>query len=130
MGADGLTWISNPGRHELEAYDAKGIMVRQWGVYGTSVGMFIGCCNPTDFAFLPDGRVITAEKGVPRVKVFSVDGKLQSVVARPAEFASEAVGMDVAADGQGRVWVMDPVGRELRIYGPKGGSGLAQGGTL
>jgi hypothetical protein len=130
LGSDGFVWISNPGRHELEAYDANGIMVRQWGIYGTSVGAFIGCCNPTDFAFLPDGRVITAEKGTPRVKIFNANGKLHSVVAGPGDFAQEAAGIDVAADAQGRVWVMDPVARELRIYSPKGETGLAQGGTL
>jgi hypothetical protein len=118
--ADGIVWINNPGRHELEAYDDKGVMVRQWGEGGSGIGRFSGCCNPTDFFMLADGRIVTTEKGTPRVKVFDSAGVLQSVIA--ADFAPEAAGIDVAADAHGRVWVLDPVAKQLRIYAPKGGA--------
>jgi hypothetical protein len=114
---DGLIWINNPGRHELEAYDAQGVMVRQWGEGGAGIGRFSGCCNPTDFFMLADGRIVTTEKGTPRVKVFDRAGVLQSVIA--TDFAPEAAGIDVAGDSAGRVWVLDPVGHDLRIYAPK-----------
>jgi DNA-binding beta-propeller fold protein YncE len=113
VAADGLVWINNPGRHELEAYDAQGIMVRQWGLAGEGVAQFTGCCNPTDF-FLMGDRVITAEKGTPRVKVYDGSGSLLSVVA--TDFAPNAAGIDVAADSAGKVWALDPVGHDLRIY--------------
>ena len=32
---------------------------------------FFGCCNPAQLAVLPDGRFVTAEKGIPRVKIYS-----------------------------------------------------------
>lgn len=114
---DGLVWINNPGRHELEAYDAQGVMVRQWGEGGAGIGRFSGCCNPTDFFMLADGRIVTTEKGTPRVKVFDAVGVLQSVIT--TDFAPEAAGIDVAGDSAGRVWVLDPVGHDLRIYAPK-----------
>jgi hypothetical protein len=116
-GGDDLVWVNNPGRHELEAYDSKGVMVRQWGEGGVGIGRFSGCCNPTDFFMLGDGRIVTAEKGTPRVKVFDAAGVLQSVIA--TDFAPQAAGIDVAGDASGRVWVLDPVGHDLRIYAPK-----------
>jgi hypothetical protein len=124
-GAEGMVWVNNPGRHELEAYDDKGMMVRQWGEAGTGIGRFSGCCNPTDFFMLADGRIVTTEKGTPRVKVFDSAGVLQSVIA--TDFSTEisginTPGLDVAADAQGRVWILDPAGKELRIYAPKGGA--------
>jgi hypothetical protein len=119
---DGLVWINNPGRHELEAYDGAGVMVRQWGEGGTGIGRFSGCCNPTDFFMMEDGRIVTTEKGTPRVKVFDQAGVLQSVIT--TEFAPEAAGIDVSGDSAGRVWVLDPVGHDLRIYAPKA-AGLA-----
>jgi hypothetical protein len=122
---DGLVWINNPGRHEFEAYDDQGVMVRQWGEGGTGIGRFSGCCNPTDFFMLGDGRIVTAEKGTPRVKVFDAGGVLQSVIT--TDFSPQAAGIDVSGDKAGRVWVLDPVGRDLRIYAPKA-AGLA--GTL
>lgn len=115
--AEGMVWINNPGRHELEGFDGRGVMVRQWGEAGPGIGRFIGCCNPTDFFMLGDGRIVTAEKGTPRVKVFDAQGKLESVVT--TDFAPQAAGIDVAADASGRVWVLDPVSREVRIYGSR-----------
>jgi len=120
--SDGTIWIANPGRHSLEAYDATGTMIRMWGEEGTSVQAFPGCCNPTDFALFPDGSFVTAEKGTPRVKVYTKDGKLDSVVVGPESFAMDkmegatALALDVAVDHKGRVIVLDPVKRVVRIY--------------
>jgi hypothetical protein len=33
----------------------------------------MGCCNPACFALLSDGRIVTVEKGVPRIKVFRAE---------------------------------------------------------
>jgi hypothetical protein len=119
-GPDNSVWVNNPGRHELEAYDAKGVMIRQWGEGGPGIGRFSGCCNPTDFFMMADGRIVTAEKGTPRVKVFDAAGVLQSVIA--TDFSPDAAGIDVAGDSAGRVWALDPVSREIRIYAPKNGN--------
>jgi hypothetical protein len=120
--ADGMIWINNPGRHELEEYDAQGMLIHQWGQPGTDIGRFSGCCNPTDFFLFGDGRIVTAEKGTPRVKVFDARGVLESVIT--TDFFQNAAGIDVAGDVSGRVWVLDPVMHDLRIYAPKTG-GLA-----
>jgi sugar lactone lactonase YvrE len=119
-GPDGTVWVNNPGRHEMEAFDKQGVMIRQWGEGGPGIGRFIGCCNPTDFFMLADGRIVTAEKGTPRVKVFDATGVLQSVIT--TDFSADAAGIDVSGDAAGRVWVLDPVSREIRIFAPKNGN--------
>lgn len=116
LAGDGTIWIANPGRHQLEAYNAQGEVFQTWGQNGTTIEAFIGCCNPTDFALFADGRFVTAEKGVPRIKVYTPDGRLESVVAGPDSFAANAAGLDVATDTAGRVWVMDPALGAVRIY--------------
>ena len=55
-----------------------------------------------------DGRIVTAEKGTPRVKVFDAAGVLQSVIT--TDFSADAAGIDVAGDGR---IVADRPAREL-----------------
>jgi sugar lactone lactonase YvrE len=77
---------------------------------------FCGCCNPTDIALLADGRVVTAEKGLPRVKVMNPDGTLSCVVAPPDGLSAGASGTDLAVGPDGRVYVLDPQVQLVRIF--------------
>lgn len=119
VATDGRVWIVNPGMHRLEEYGGEGNLLRSWGVFNAELAGFTGCCNPTDFAFLPDGRFITAEKGIARVKVYLPDGTLEALVAGPDDFAPGDVGLDVAADASGRIFVLDPLARNVRIFSAK-----------
>lgn len=132
VGADGLLAINNPGRHLVEFYQRDGERVRSWGRPGVAIDAFCGCCNPIALARRPDGRVIAAEKGLPRVKIYSAAGALESVVAGPSSFAAVASetresmdadtahdGLDVAVQVDGRVWVLDLVGGVLLAFRPK-----------
>jgi sugar lactone lactonase YvrE len=114
-GKDRL-WIVNPGRRRVESYTFDGRILAHWGKASPKIEGLCGCCNPTHIALLPDGRLVTSEKGLPRVKVYSADGELLSVVAPPAAFADAAAGLDVAADSQGRVYVLDPIARKVRVF--------------
>ncbi|MGE4180494.1 MAG: hypothetical protein AB7J34_11770, partial [Limisphaerales bacterium] len=80
LGADGLLRITNPGRHRVEVYTQDGDLVQSWGRAGVGVDAFCGCCNPIAVDLLADGRVVTAEKGLPRVKVFEPSGRLETFV--------------------------------------------------
>ncbi len=129
-GRDGLVWINNPGRHKVEAYTHDGDLEQSWGRPGVAIDAFCGCCNPVSLAALPDGRWVTGEKGLPRVKVYSADGRLESVVAVPDQFAAVASedresrsvtdtvqdGLDVAVDAEGQVWVLDLVGATVQSF--------------
>jgi sugar lactone lactonase YvrE len=117
---DNSVWIVNSGRLRLERYSADGTFLSAWGEAAMAIQGFCGCCNPSHIAVMSDGRVVTAEKGLPRVKVYRPDGKLDAVVATPDSFDAAATGLDLAVDSTGRIRVLDPVRRQVRTFLPHG----------
>lgn len=115
----GSVWATNPGRHEVELYNTDGSLKRFWGKASFATEGFSGCCNPTDIAVMPDGRFITSEKGLPRVKIYNNKGKFQGIVAGFETFAPNVVGLDLAVDSNGRVFVLDTATNNVRVYVPK-----------
>ncbi|MDP6444223.1 MAG: NHL repeat-containing protein [Pirellulaceae bacterium] len=124
----GLVHVANPGVLRIETYSFDGQMEVRWGEAGSGIDDFFGCCNPTQFAVLPSGEIVTSEKGVPRVKVYSEYGEFGSVVAGPQQLdvAESELGdpravqakavFDVATDSQGRVLVLDPRRKTVRVF--------------
>ena len=119
LDANGNVWVNNPGRHRLEAYAENGETIRTWGTPGSEIQGFCGCCNPTDFAFLADGRCVTSEKGIPRVKVHASDGTFQNVVAGAESFEGDNISLDVAVSADGRICVLDPAKKAVRVFESK-----------
>ena len=85
--------------------------------------------RPT-WRFLPDGRFVTSEKGIPRIKIYTGLGEFECVVAGPQE-----LGISLTAVGDaryrprqqnfryrhqplGQVLVLDPAGRRVRVFSP------------
>ncbi|MCX7818613.1 MAG: hypothetical protein N2652_05315 [Kiritimatiellae bacterium] len=116
-------WIVNPGELRVELWTADGRRLRSWGRPGMDLEGFCGCCNPTDIVLLPDGSVATAEKGIVRVKVYRADGSLESVAAAPDQFAPDTVGLDLASDAAGRLYVADPARRAVRVFARRAKTG-------
>ncbi len=109
--------VANPGHRSIQYHSLDdGALLKSWGEASNAVEGFGGCCNPTDIALLPDGRVVTSEKGLPRVKVYSDEGKLLSVVVPPDDFLPPTAGIDVDADSHGRIAVLDPQRNLVRLY--------------
>jgi hypothetical protein len=130
VARDGLLRVANPGRHRVETYTFDGDLELSWGKPGAAIDAFCGCCNPCNIELLPDGRVVTYEKGLPRVKVFSAKGELEGVVAGPASFADPSKsgaaldddshgGLDGAIDALGNVFVLDLIARDVQVFAPK-----------
>ncbi len=129
---DEVLWVVNPGARRLEAYSFEGQLDLYWGDTSVAVEGFFGCCNPANFALLPDGSFVTAEKGLLRVKVYTVDGQFDCVVAGPEQldsakgpntapraesrFDHEMKAVDVATDGRGRVLILDPARASVRVF--------------
>ncbi len=109
-------WVANPGERELRRYDRNGVMDRQWSHVGRTIDRFSGCCNPVDIAIRADGNIVTSEKNIVRVKVVSPTGELVGVVAGPRSFDQGIEELDVAIDARGRILVLDPVKKAVRVF--------------
>ena len=128
---DGLLRVNNPGRHQIEAYTFDGDLEGAWGKPGAAIEGFCGCCNPIALSALADGRIVTCEKGLPRVKIYSAAGEFESVVAGTESFPENAHactdlndcihgGMDAAVDAERRIYILDIVTSEVRVMKRKG----------
>ena len=80
---DDLLYIANPGMHRVEVFtqDGESQPERSWGTPSIDYEGFAGCCNPIGLAVLDDGRILTVEKGISRVKIFRTGGALDCFVA-------------------------------------------------
>jgi hypothetical protein len=124
-GVDGLLRVANPGRHRVEFYTFDGSLELWWGEVSMQIEGFAGCGNPVNITLLPDGRLVTCEKGLPRVKIYSPQGVFSGVVAGAEQFpdyrfdgvARDRDGeLDVAVDSHGRILVLDTAGQTVRIF--------------
>jgi len=113
---DGFVWAANTGRHSLENYTVDGDLRASWGEFSMTIEGFCGCCNPSHFALTADGSFVTSEKGIPRIKIINRAGLLAAVVAVPSQFAEGTKGLDLAVDSGGRILVLDPVRKTVRIF--------------
>jgi hypothetical protein len=120
IGPDGLLWATNPAKHKLQSYDLAGGLRASWGKPSSDWDGFSSCCNPVSFAWLPDGRWVTAEKQFPRVKVSKADGTFECAVAGPEAFDERNHALDVAVNRAGQILVLDPVRRTVRFFERKG----------
>lgn len=130
VAGDGALVVANPGRHRLEMYTFDGHLKQAWGRFGLDIEGFSGCCNPVSIAILPNGGLVTCEKGLIRVKLFSADGRFLGVAAGPSELDKpdcktcqtvdqcQDSAFDVAVDREGLVYVLDTQDRLIRVFQP------------
>jgi hypothetical protein len=117
-------WVVNPGLHALENYTFDGNLRAHWKNTGMRPEGFSGCCNPTYFTFLDDGRFVTSEKGLVRIKTYKRSGEFEGVVAAPTKFIDEGRAPDVAADSQNNIYALDFDKKVIRVFEPKISTGL------
>jgi hypothetical protein len=118
VNQDGELWIVNPGMHRIQNYAESGRLRRDWGIPSFGLEGFSGCCNPYYIAFLSDGRVVTSEKGLVRVKIYKESGELESVVAAPDRFPNSEKAPAIAVDDNDNVWLLDFDKKMLRLFRP------------
>lgn len=117
VNAENELWCTNPGMHALQQYNLRGDLLETWDKVSNDIDGFTGCCNPAQFCFLPDGRFVTSEKGMPRIKIYTPKGKLESVVAAPSKFESNQHAAEVATIGE-TVVALDYDRKMIRIFEP------------
>ena len=119
INPDGDLWVVNPGMHSLENYTEDGNLREHWNNTSMMTEGFSGCCNPAHFTFLPDGRFVTSEKGLVRVKTYKPSGEFDAVVAAPIKFTEEGKAPDVAVDAAGNVYALDFDKKMIRVFEKK-----------
>ncbi len=137
VDSKGMLHVAHTSEHRVETYDSTGELIRKWGQYGSSPESFCGCCNPTNLSLMPNGWIVTSEKGIPRLKIHDSFGKLQAMLS-PEELglkeehsyltqirqsAADSLpchdgwpGMPVAIDPNGRLAVSLPGLGQIRLY--------------
>jgi hypothetical protein len=113
IGQGGSLWVANTGRHRVENYRYNGDLISFWGDAGNGLKEFCGCCNPAYMVILPDGRFVTSEKGILRVKVYDQAGNFESVVA--ASFKGDSP-LNIAVDSYGTIFVLDKNEKAIRQF--------------
>ena len=73
-------YCTNPGRHRVESYTLNGDFIAAFGKAGGEAGAFAGCCNPSYIHFDRKGRLLTSEKGNPRISHFDPQGTFNQVL--------------------------------------------------
>jgi len=111
-------WVTNPGMHAMQQYNDLGELTDSWSKSSPEIEGFSGCCNPAKFTFLPDGRFITSEKGLVRIKVYSASGEFESVVAAPEKFTEDGEAPDLAVDKNENIIALDNDKRMIRFFKP------------
>jgi len=119
VGNDDSLWVVDTGRHSLKNYHPDGELISSWEKTSMRIEGFCGCCNPTHIVLRQDGSFVTSEKGIPRVKIHGPAGDLVCVVAPPDCFDKEVRGLDLAVDSAGRILVLDPHEKAVRIFTEK-----------
>ena len=118
--AGGTFWVANPGARELRHYSAEGQVLAQWSRAGRDLDGFSGCCNPASVAVLPGGNLLVSELHILRVKIIRPDGSLVGLVAGPDAFAPQTPHLNVTVDADGRMLVLDPLRRQIRVRRSRG----------
>jgi len=132
VSRDGLLRVADPGRNRIETYTQEGNLEFWWGERSVKIQGFCGCCNPVNFALLPDGGFVTSEKGLVRVKIYNSDGGFVGVVAGPEQLTGgvqpricdspeecQGPAFDVAAGTDGRVYVLDTINNVIKVFSRK-----------
>jgi hypothetical protein len=118
IDSQGVIRATDTGRHQVTAWAVDGSPRGAFGKFGMSdPAGFVGCCNPVNLALTPDGKVVTAEKMIARVKVYEPDGKLLAFIG-PEHFDPNCVHIYLAVDSKGRILAADSVRREIKIFSP------------
>ena len=118
MGVDqeGELWVANTGLLKVENYSDDGKLRAFWGKPSFDLDGFTGCCNPAHFIILPDGSFVTSEKGLVRIKVHRPSGEFECAVAGPEAFDEDSKPPDLAADENGKLFVLDISRDMIRIF--------------
>lgn len=112
-------WVVNPGLHSIQNYTPGGRLRGHWSKSSFGHDGFSGCCNPCFIAFLSDGRIVTSEKGLVRIKIHKESGEFESYVAAPEKFGTGIKAPALAVDEHDHILALDFDNNMIRYFEPR-----------
>lgn len=108
---DGNIYVADLNNNRIQKFNAGGGYLTKWGSTGTSTGQFD---KPSDVSVDETGIVHVADRSNKRIQAFTGNGGFLAAYgsAATSEFNSP---MGVAADSDGKVWVVDSLGAADKI---------------
>jgi len=114
VDSDNTLFIANTGHRRIETRNTEGKLLGFFGEPGIAPEAFCGCCNPSHFVLIPGG-IITAEKGINRIKILSRSGEFKEYVSADNNFVA-SVPLDIAsADGE-TIYAANPADSKLYVF--------------
>lgn len=110
-----LLVTANPGKRNIEYRKINGDILKIFGEAGTAPEYFCGCCNPSHFAIMENGNIVTAEKGINRIKIINPEGELVELVAQPGHFMA-SIPVDLAAGDDNTIYAANPADSKLYLF--------------
>jgi hypothetical protein len=112
-GSDNL-YVANTGHRRIETRKISGEIIAQFGEPGTAPEAFCGCCNPAHFTLAPGG-LITAEKGINRIKLMTADGEFREYISSADRFMA-SVPLDVSTSDGVALYAANPADSKLYMF--------------
>jgi hypothetical protein len=111
---DNTLYLANTGNFRIEKWTIDGKLLLSFGEPGTAPESFCGCCNPAHFTVIPQG-IITAEKGINRIKIMGQEGGFIEYVSSENDFIA-SVPLDVASAGGKTIYGANPADSKLYVF--------------
>jgi hypothetical protein len=118
VSADHRLYAANPGKLGIETYGYDGTLLGSFYPAAGTPGGFAGCCNPASIALTDYPSIVTVEKGVRAVKVFSTSGEFRGAIMDEESLSASPIGPEVAAEG--RVYVLDRAAKRILVFARRG----------
>ena len=125
VSKDGNLFVAENARHRVVEFNRDGEQIGKWGERGREgLEGFGSCCNPMNLFFNSKGDLYTAESGLGRIKKYSDDGKLKSLVgyvgverfARAGRVAASCSNITIATNkDESLVYVLDYSNSLIRV---------------
>ncbi len=119
VDATGRLFIGNLGQHRVTACELDNSKVVHFGKPGESDADFCGCCNPVCVAVMADGKIVTSEKTIPRIKVYAADGKTLLALIAGKEFRADCSELALVVDAKGVIYAADGDSKSIKVFAPK-----------
>lgn len=114
---DGDLLVAELGGFRVAKFDvSSGKAGKSFGRCGDSPDEFCGCCNPVSVTVAPDGRFVTSEKQIPRLKIYNAAGTRVEGIAKLEGFNPSCGKIDLAVGKNGKIYVLNEGSRQVEVF--------------